>query len=64
MEISVTKDELGLILVSVGWFMQFYPKVAKSELFEGIHEDNGDTLVLEDALKALYSKLKEVEESQ
>lgn len=63
MEISVTKDELGLILVSVGWFLQFYPKLVKSKLFEGIYEENDDTQVLVDALKALFTKLKEAEES-
>jgi hypothetical protein len=64
MEISVTKDELGLILVSVGWFLQIHPKLARSELFEGVFKDKDSVQVMEDALKALYTKLKETEGSQ
>jgi len=57
MEISVTKDELGLLLLSVGFFLQACPKILTGIALEG----DKISPQIENLLEVLYNKLKDAE---
>jgi len=57
MEISLTENELSLLITSVGFFLQIYPEVVKrsTTLLEG----NDVQQMLENDLEVLYRKLQD-----